>query len=167
MMLQTSIRPYMPDDWPVVRRIYTEGIATGMATFDTKPKSRSAWESDSIPGSQIVAVDEQGNILAWALLWPASNRCVYRGVAEVSIYVSEDARGKGVGRRTLEALIVTSEKLGIWTLQAGIMSDNHASVKLHEQCEFRVIGTREKLAKLQNVWLDVIFMERRSQRIGT
>lgn len=162
-----QIRAYVPRDWPAIERIYAEGIATGMATFETAPKSQSKWENDCVPGSRLVAVsDVDGALTGWALLWPVSDRCAYAGVAEVSVYVGHNARGLGVGKALLDALVAASEHLGIWTLQAGIFEENTASVRLHEKCGFRVIGVREKLGALNGVWKNIILMERRSDRVG-
>jgi len=162
-----EIRSYSSEDWPAVERIYADGIATGLATFETVPKSQEAWESGSIPHSAIVATEPStGNILGWATLWSTSNRAAYAGVAEVSLYVGTNARGRGAGKALLGALISTSEKLGIWTLQAGIFEENSLSVLLHEKCGFRVVGTREKISALKGEWKNVILMERRSTIIG-
>lgn len=162
------IRPYSNDDWPHVERIYAEGIATGLATFETKPKSQQAWETDGLPGSAMVAADRAAtDIMGWATLWPTSNRKAYAGVAEVSLYIGANARGKGVGKALLGALIDTSEKLGLWTLQAGIFEENTLSVSLHEKCGFRALGVREKIGVLNGNWKNVILMERRSTKVGT
>lgn len=162
-----EIRSYSSEDWPAVERIYAEGIATGLATFETAPKSQEAWENSSIPHSAIVATEPSTDtILGWATLWPTSNRMAYAGVAEVSLYVGRNARGRGAGKALLGALISTSETLGIWTLQAGIFEENSLSVLLHEKCGFRVVGTREKISALKGEWKDVILMERRSTTIG-
>lgn len=161
------IRPYCSDDWPEVERIYAEGIATGLATFETKLKPQEAWESDSIPGSAIVAEDSAtDSIMGWATLWPISNRAAYAGVGEVSLYVSTHARGHGAGKALLSTLVSTSEKLGIWTLQASIFEENTRSVALHEKCGFRVVGLREKIGTLNGDWKNIVLMERRSQVVG-
>ncbi|HEX7252426.1 MAG TPA: GNAT family N-acetyltransferase, partial [Thermoanaerobaculia bacterium] len=109
---------------------------------------------------------EGGRLLGWASLSPVSNRCVYGGVAEVSVYVAEDARGRGVGRALLEALVQRSEEAGIWTLQAGVFPENQASVAIHEKCGFRIVGIREKLGRLSDRWRDVLLLERRSTQVG-
>ena len=162
----TKIRPYAPIDWPEVARIYSEGIATGMATFETTPKSQEKWEQESVPDTAVVAEDEQGNTEGWAILWPVSDRCAYAGVAEVSVYVGNDSQGRGVGKLLLNELVTRSENNGIWTLQAGIFEENTASVKLHEKCGFRTIGIRERLGALHGAWKNIVLMERRSQVIG-
>lgn len=162
----TNIRAYAPSDWIQVERIYTEGIATGLATFETAPKSQKNWENDSVPGSAIVAEEKAPNLQGWALLWPVSDRCAYAGVAEVSVYVSVDARGKGVGLALLDKLVTNSERLSLWTLQAGIFEENLPSIRLHEKCGFRIVGVRERLGALHGVWKNVVLMERRSTVVG-
>ncbi len=162
-----KIRPYCGDDWLDVERIYNDGIATGLATFEVKSKPKEAWEADSIPGSALVAEDAATDeILGWAVLWPTSSRKVYAGVCEVSLYVGAHARGGGVGRKLLDELVMVSEQLGIWTLQAGIFEANSLSLSLHEKCGFRIVGVREKIGLLDGVWKDVILMERRSKVVG-
>lgn len=161
------IRTYTSADWPEVDRIYAEGIATGLATFETAPKPQTSWENGSVPGSSIVLMsDDDTQILGWATLWPVSDRCAYAGVAEVSVYVGENARGKGAGKLLLSELVTASERLGIWTLQAGIFAENTPSIILHEKCGFRQIGVRERLGALHGVWKDIVLMERRSKAIG-
>jgi len=154
-----------PDDWPDVRRIYEEGIATDLATFETAAKPWPDWDASHLPAGRFVAVRD-GRIAGWAALSGVSDRCVYAGVAEVSVYVSADARGQGVGRGLLEVLVAASEQQDLWTLQAGIFPENKSSVALHERCGFRVVGRRERLGKLKGVWRDVLLLERRSEKIG-
>ncbi|WP_262695819.1 GNAT family N-acetyltransferase [Kordiimonas aquimaris] len=164
-----KIRPYKPTDWPDVERVYAEGIATNLATFETKPKQQASWETDSINGSRFVCLDNTADtlpIMGWATLWPVSDRCAYAGVAEISVYVSADARGKGVGTVLLNKLVTASEQLNIWTLQAGIFAENTPSILLHEKCGFRRIGIREKLGALHGEWKDIMLMERRSKTVG-
>lgn len=162
-----NIRPYEPGDWPAVERIYAEGIATKLATFETEPKGQAKFESDSVPESGLVALDsDTGTLLGWAVLWPVSDRCAYAGVAEVSVYVGADARGRGVGTGLLNALVSVSEQLGVWTLQAGIFEENASSIRLHERCGFRLIGVRERLGALHGEWKNVVLMERRSVVVG-
>jgi L-amino acid N-acyltransferase YncA len=153
-------------DWDDVRRIYAEGIATGNATMETEPPARESWDTAHRPDCRLVARDG-ARMLGWAALSRVSERCAYGGVAEVSVYVSQDARGRGVGRRLLEELVRASEQAGIWTLQAGIFPENVASLSIHQRCGFRVVGVREKLGKLGAVWRDVALLERRSDRVGT
>lgn len=154
------------DDWPVVRDIYAEGIATGDATFETAVPEWPRWDSAHHRDCRLVARDGQ-RILAWAALSPVSRRSVYAGVAEVSIYVAESASRQGVGKLLLKGLISCSEEHGIWTLQAGIFPENLASIALHKSCGFREVGLRERLGQLGGRWRDVILLERRSSRVGT
>jgi L-amino acid N-acyltransferase YncA len=152
-------------DWDDVRRIYAEGIATGDATFEPEPPPWEAWNRAHRPDSRLVA-REKGRVLGWAALSRVSDRCAYGGVAEVSVYVAADARGRGVGLRLLEELVRASEEAGVWTLQAGIFPENAASIAIHRRCGFRTIGVREKLGRLGGVWRDVELLERRSSRVG-
>jgi L-amino acid N-acyltransferase YncA len=154
-----------PDDWPQVRAIYGEGMATGNATFEQELPAWTAWEHGHLPVCRIVA-RRDGVVLGWAALSPVSSRCVYGGVAEVSVYVGEDYRGQGLGRRLLEALVARSEAAGLWTLQAGIFPENRASVAVHERCGFRVVGCRERLGQMHGTWRDVLLLERRSTVAG-
>jgi len=163
-----KIRPYSSGDWPNVERIYAEGIATGLATFETAPKSQYDWETSGIPDSAIILEDANDlGVMGWATLWPVSNRPAYSGVGEVSLYVGKNARGRGAGKMLLNGLITTSETLGIWTLQAGIFEENTLSISLHEKCGFRIVGVREKIAALNGAWKNIILMERRSEVVGT
>lgn len=160
------IEPMSADHWPAVREIYRQGIETGVATFETEVPDWETWDESHIDHSRLVARNEE-QVLGWAALSPVSDRCVYGGVAEVSVYVGENARGQGLGTRLLNALIEASEDNGIWTLQAGIFPENEASLRIHEQCGFRVVGKREKLGRLDGEWKDVLLMERRSDLVGT
>ena len=152
-------------DWPAVAAIYAEGIATGDATFETAPPSWERWDAAHLPDHRLVARDG-GEVLAWAALAPVSDRCVYAGVAENSIYVAAAARGRGVGRRLLTALVEQAEQAGIWTVQTGIFPENRASLALHARCGFRVVGVRERLGQLHGRWRDVLLLERRSRVAG-
>lgn len=165
-MEAVRIKPMLPEDWEQVKKIYESGIATGIATFETAAPGWEKWNNDHLPFGRLVAVENE-EIAGWAALSPISNRCVYGGVAEVSVYVAEKYKGKGIGRLLLQNLITESERNGIWTLQAGIFTDNIASVKLHEKVGFRVIGYREKIGKLNNTWKDNYILERRSNIVGT
>lgn len=149
------------DDWPAVQTIYLEGIATGNATFETDAPEWAAWDLAHLQKCRLVA-RLRDETIGWAALTPVSGRCVYAGVAEVSVYVAERMRGKKVGRRLLSALVEESEKHGIWTLQAGIFPENTASIEVHKRCGFRMVGVREKLGKMNGIWRDVVLMERRS-----
>lgn len=164
-MTQPLIRPLLSSDWPVVRRIYEEGIATGIATLQTEAPDWTAWDRGHLPSARLVA--ELDGIVGWAALSPVSTRAVYAGVAEVSIYVAAAARGRLVGRTLLHALIAASEQAGIWTLQAGIFARNPASARLHERCGFRLVGRRERIGALHGVWQDTLLYERRSEVVGT
>ena len=153
-------------DWEQVRSIYLEGIATGFATFETDAPTWEKWDAGHLPKMRLVA-REGDVILGWAALSPVSDRCVYGGVAEVSVYVGESGRGRGVGRALLEALIEASERNGIWTLQAGVFPENEASVRLHLRCGFREVGRRERIGRLHGAWRDTLLLERRSRSVGT
>ena len=155
----------MPSDWEAIRLIYEEGIATGNATFQHSAPNWEEWNNSHLPHSRIVA-KEDNNVLGWAALTPVSGRCVYAGVAEVSVYVSDKARGKGLGKQLLQKLIEESEANGIWTLQAGIFPENTGSIKLHLELGFREVGRREKIGKMENTWRDTILFERRSRIVG-
>lgn len=153
-------------DWPQVEAIYREGIATGNATFETVTPTWDAWDAAHLDSCRLVA-REGDQVLGWAALTPVSGRCVYAGVAEVSVYVAEAARGRGVGKALLRALVAASEEAGLWTLQAGILRENATSIALHEKCGFRVVGVRDRLGQLHGIWRDVVLMERRSAVVGT
>jgi L-amino acid N-acyltransferase YncA len=159
------INAMQPEDWPAVEEIYRQGIATGNATFETESPGWLSWNAKHHRHSRLVARDQQ-HILAWAALSPVSVRQVYAGVAEVSIYVVDAARGKGIGKALLAALIEQSEQNGIWTLQAGIFPENAASIALHISSGFREVGQRERIGKLGASWRNVLLLERRSQRAG-
>lgn len=154
-----------PSHWEEVARIYEEGIATGNSTFQTTAPSWAEWDSAHTATCRLVALDES-KVLGWAALSPVSGRCVYAGVAEVSVYISENARGNGIGKSLLQALITESEKGNYWTLQAGIFPENTASIRLHQQAGFRIIGTRERVGKMHGVWRDSLMLERRSKIVG-
>ncbi len=152
-------------DWPRVREIYLEGIATKNATFETDVPDWETWDAKHLESCRLVA-RANGEVLGWAALSPVSSRCVYRGVAEESIYIAESARGQGIGKLLLAALVEASEQAGLWTLQTGIFPENKVSIHLHEVCGFRVLGLREKIGQMDGVWRDVVFMERRSKVVG-
>jgi phosphinothricin acetyltransferase len=155
------LRELREDDWPAVRAIFEQGIATRNATFETDAPTWEEWDAAHLPAYRLVA-ERDGEVIGWAVLSGHSDRCCYQGVAEVSVYVSESARGEGVGRALLTRLVEESERDGIWTLQAGIFPENEASIALHERCGFRVVGTRERLGQLDGVWRDVVLLERRA-----
>jgi len=160
-----KIRPLGPADWPSIRAIYAEGIATGQATFATEAGDWPEWDRGHLPACRLAA-EEEGEVVGWAALSAVSDRCVYGGVGEVSVYVAAGARGRGVGRALLEALVAASEQHGFWTLQAGVFPENAGSVALHERCGFRVVGRRERLGRLRGAWRDVLLLERRSGVVG-
>ena len=164
-MSGTRIEPMRDTDWPVVADIYRQGIESGHATFETGVPSREAWDAGHLEAGRLVA-RETDRVVGWAALSLVSDRCVYGGVAEVSVYVDGDARGRGIGRRLLVALVEASEQAGIWTLQAGIFPENEASLAIHRSCGFRVVGRRERLGHLGGEWRDVILLERRSGLVG-
>ena len=153
------------NDWPAASSIYLEGIATGNATFETTAPTWEAWDTGHLPACRLAA-REGGELLGWAALSKVSGRCVYAGVAEVSVYIAERARGNGIGKLLLEALVHASEAAGIWTLQAGIFPENAASIAVHQKAGFRIVGTRERLGCMNGRWRNVTLMERRSQIAG-
>ena len=147
-------------DWEQVREIYLEGIRSGHSTFETEAPSWECWNEAHLPFARLVMRAAE-RVNGWAALSPVSKRQVYRGVAELTVYVAESARGQGIGRALLEALIEESERNGIWTLQASIFPENLASIKLHRRCGFREVGRRERIAMLHGVWRDTLLFERR------
>ena len=153
-------------DWEQVRAIYSEGIATGLATFQTNAPEWADWNAGHLPHCRLVA-RANGQILGWAALSPTSKRVCYAGVAEVSIYIAPTARGQGVGKALLAALIAASEWHGIWTLWSAVFPENLASLRLHFQAGFREVGRRERIAQLHGVWRDIVLLERRSRVAGT
>jgi phosphinothricin acetyltransferase len=163
-MSDITIRAMTEDDATRVLAIYGDGIATGDATFETSAPSWERFAESRLPDHRLVATVADA-VVAWAALSPVSDRCAYQGVAEDSIYVDAEARGRGVGRRLLDALVEGAERDGFWTVQTGIFPENVASVRLHHACGFRTVGTRERLARHHGVWRDVLFLERRSELI--
>jgi L-amino acid N-acyltransferase YncA len=151
-------------DWPDVRRIYEEGIATGLGTFETAAPSWDEWNGARLPHSRLVAREQEA--IGWAAMAPVSKRACYAGVAEVGIYVAATSRRHGVGRALLAALIESAEAHGIWTLQGATIAENVASLALQARCGFRVVGRRERIAKLAGIWRDTVLTERRSHKVG-
>ncbi len=176
--MKYPILPMPPELWPAVREIYREGIATGNATFETELPDWEKWDAGHrrdcrlvafapfAEDSELVIPLEKLTVLGWAALSPVSARRVYAGVAEVSVYVSAAARGRGIGKALLEALVHESEANGIWTLQAGIFPENTASIGLHQSCGFQKVGIRRRIGKLREAWRDLLLLERRSEAIG-
>jgi len=156
-----ELRELREEDWPAVKAIYEQGIAGGQATFETEAPSWEHWDRTHLEGHRMVALQD-GEVVGWAALSPVSERCVYAGVAENSVYVADSAQGRGVGKALLEELIARAERAGIWTIQTGIFPENEPSLALHERCGFRVVGVRERLGQHRGVWRDVVLMERRS-----
>jgi phosphinothricin acetyltransferase len=152
-------------DWEQVCAIYREGIATGQATFETEPPPWDEWDAAHHRFARLVA-RAGGRVVGWAALCPVSRRRCYAGVAEVSVYVAAGHRGRGVGRLLLQAAIAESERHGLWTLQGATFPENEASLRLQRACGFRVIGRRERVARLNGTWRDTVLTERRSPVVG-
>jgi L-amino acid N-acyltransferase YncA len=152
------------DDWDEVRRIYLQGIAIRSATFETEAPPWEGWDRKHLREPRLVARLD-GLVAGWSALSRVSSRPVYRGVVEVSTYVGEEARRRGVGLALLSAMIERSERAGIWTLQAGIFPENQASLALHLRCGFRTVGIRERVGRMDGAWRDVVLLERRSPRV--
>jgi L-amino acid N-acyltransferase YncA len=159
-----EIRELRFEDWPAVREIFEQGIAGRNATFETEAPSWDAWDASQLDGHRFVAV-EDGRVVGWVAAHAVSSRPCYRGVVEHSVYVDDASQGKGTGRALLERLFQSTEAAGIWTIQTGVFPENEASLALHERCGFRVVGTQERLGKLDGVWRDVVVLERRSEVI--
>jgi L-amino acid N-acyltransferase YncA len=162
---QATIAPLAAAEWPAVRAIFEEGIAFGDATFETEAPSWDSWDAAHLADHRFVAHRDE-EVVGWAALSPVSERCVYAGVAEVSVYVAERSRGAGVGRALLTEVVRSSEAGGIWTLQAGVFPENEASLALHRACGFRVVGVRTAIGKHRGVWRDVVLLERRSPEVA-
>ncbi|HEY9075709.1 MAG TPA: GNAT family N-acetyltransferase [Anaerolineaceae bacterium] len=160
-----EITSLTPPDWEQVCAIYAEGIQSGQATFEVEPPTWERWDQAHLPFGRLVA-RENSRILGWAALSPVSARRVYAGVAELSIYIAAAERGRGIGQELMQALIACAELNGIWTLQAVIFPQNTASIRLHERNGFRLVGRREKIARLRGVWQDTLLFERRSRVVG-
>ncbi|MBG8552757.1 GNAT family N-acetyltransferase [Hymenobacter guriensis] len=164
--MDIRLLPLAAVHWPAVRAIYEQGIATGNATFQTEAPSWEAWDAAHLKHSRLVALDNTEQVLGWAALTPVSGRCVYAGVAEVSVYIAAVAQGQGIGRQLLQALVKESEQNGIWTLQAGIFPENEPSIRLHQAAGFRLIGQRERIGQMRGVWRNTALLERRSTTVG-
>jgi phosphinothricin acetyltransferase len=165
--MDVGIEPMRASDWPAVREIYEQGIATGDATFDPEPPSWEEWNAGHLEACRLVARNRRGQVVAWAALSPVQRKSAYRGVAEGSLYVREDVRGTGVGRALSEAMIAAADAAGIWTVELWIFPENRASIVLCESLGFRIVGVRERIGKREGRWRDVVVMERRSAAFGT
>jgi L-amino acid N-acyltransferase YncA len=161
-----TIAALLPEHWSAVKTIYEQGIATGHATFQTQAPTWEEWHASHLTHSRFVAIEDNA-VIGWAALTPVSSRCVYAGVAEVSVYIAPGHRGQKVGQTLLQALVDSSEQHNLWTLQAGIFPENEASVRIHEKCGFRQLGIREKIGQHYGVWRDTVLLERRSKKVGT
>jgi phosphinothricin acetyltransferase len=165
-MDEMTIRAMLPDDWSAVARIYQQGMDTNRATFQTECPSWQDWNAAHLERCRLVIL-LGGEVAGWAALSRVSSRSVYAGVAELSIYIDETARGKGAGKALMNALITDSEAAGFWTLQSGILEDNTASIALHTSSGFRMVGYRERIAQDRfGVWRNTVLMERRSGSVG-
>jgi L-amino acid N-acyltransferase YncA len=153
LILELKIRAFKKQDWASVSEIYAEGIVTGIATFETEVPSFDVWDEKFIKRCRLVA-EINNEVVGFAVLSQVSKRDVYKGVAEVTVYIAKNQRRKGVGKQLL------------MTLQAGIFSTNKPSIQLHENCGFRIVGIREKIGQLHGIWYDNILMERRSKIIN-
>lgn len=164
-LMDIVIEKMKDEDWPAVKSIYIEGIATGNATFEANAPAWEQWDKGHLKDCRLVA--KSGNdIVGWIGLSPVSERCVYKGVAEVSLYIKESTRGRGIGKALLSVVIEESERRGIWTLQSGIFPENTTSIALCKNCGFRELGIREKIGFMNGRWRDVVLMERRSKVSG-
>jgi L-amino acid N-acyltransferase YncA len=160
------VRALESTDWTEVEAIYREGIATGHATFESEPPSWESFDAGKLPSLRLVAVDDE-RILGWAAASATSTRTVYAGVIEHSVYVSESARGRGIGQLLLAALVEAADAAGIWTIQSSVFPENENSLALHARLGFRTVGRRERIAKMvygpmAGQWRDTILIERRS-----
>ena len=163
MLLEKGhIRSFRKEDYPACAKIYKEGMSTGIATFETRVPEWKQWNKKFVTACRLVACIDD-DIVGWIALSPFSSREVYKGVAEVTLYVASNVRGKGVGKQLLKECIDLSEKNGFWTLQAKIFSLNKPSLQLFENCGFRTVGVREKLGMRDGIWYDNVLMERRSK----
>ncbi|WP_229382933.1 GNAT family N-acetyltransferase [Microbacterium allomyrinae] len=172
MLLVTTIRSMVPSDWPAVEEIYRHGIEDGEATFETQTPTWEAFDEGKLSEPRLVALDKSGAAVGWAAASPVSSRAAYQGVIEHSVYVHRDARGQGLGRLLLDAFVAAADEAGFWTIQSSIFPENTASLRVHESAGFRVIGTRERIARSAlgahaGQWRDTVLIERRSRVNGT
>ena len=154
------------EDWPAVREIYRAGLDTGQASFEVDVPDWEKWDAKYLAPFRLVARADYGAVVGWAGLTRVSERRVYAGVAEVSVYVAAESRRRGIGEQLMRALINASERGGIWTLQSGVFPENTASIRLHCKCGFREVGRRERLGKHHGIWRDALLLERRSKVAG-
>ncbi|MDP2578281.1 MAG: N-acetyltransferase family protein [Candidatus Palauibacterales bacterium] len=164
--MQVSIVPMIPEHGEAVLDIFEQGIETANATFETQAPDTSAWDARFLSACRLVAMTD-GRVVGWAALSPISQRRVYSGVAEVSVYIESARHGQGIGSLLLSRLIEESERNGFWTLQAGMFPENEASVALHKRHGFRIVGLRERVGQMHGLWRDVLLMERRSPVVGS
>ncbi|MEV0560546.1 N-acetyltransferase family protein [Dactylosporangium sp. NPDC050588] len=167
-MTGPTIRPMTPADAGAVLAIYQAGIDGGNASFEPAAPDWATFDAGRLPGHRLVAVDDAGRVLGWVAVSRVSARAVYAGVVEHSVYVDPAARGRGVGRALLDALVASTEAAGIWTIQSGVFPENTASLALHHAAGFRTVGVRERVARHAgqgNRWRDVVFLERRSPHV--
>jgi L-amino acid N-acyltransferase YncA/DNA-binding transcriptional ArsR family regulator len=155
-----TVRALRPEDWPAVRRIYAEGIATGNATFETDVPDRRSLDHAWLPDHRWVA-ELDGQVVGWAAARAVSTRPVYAGVAETSVYVGDGHRGRGVGKALIHRQVTAADTAGLWTLQTSIFPENRASIALHQSAGFRTLGVRERIGRHHGVWRDTVFLERR------
>ena len=160
------LAPMRADHWPQVRDIYAAGIATGNATFESEPPTWEKFDAGKLAAHRLVALDDDGTVLGWVAASPVSERCVYAGVVEHSVYVHPDARGRGVGRMLLDGLLRSTAQAGVWTVQSGVFPENVASLALHASAGFRTVGTRRRLGRMSHgpmagQWRDVVLVEHR------
>lgn len=167
-VLDFALLPMLSTDYASVSRIFTQGIETGNATYDTSAAVWEDWDAKHLMHSRwVVKSANEGSVLGWAALSPVSSRVVFSGVAELSIYVDTDYLGKGLGNVLMEAVVASSEENGIWMLQSGIFPENQASIGMHEKFGFRLVGRRERIGKMANgIWRDIVLLERRSLIVG-
>ena len=164
-IVDITVGKMQDEDWATVQVIYREGVATGNATFETGTPEWEEWNKSHLPDCRLVA-REDNQVVGWAALSPVSSRCVYSGVAEVSVYVAASMRGRGIGKALLQALVLESERVGVWTLQGSIFPGNVVSMALHKACGFREVGYREQIGQMNGIWRDTILVERRSKVVG-
>ena len=167
MVSEIAIRQMILDDWKSVQAIYLEGLATGDATFETDAPSWEKWDESHFSVPRLVAVSSsEAGAVGWAALAPVSSRAAYSGVAEVSVYVADNFRGKGVGKSLLKQLVAQSEQMDFYTLQASVCPENIASLALHKTCGFRVVGIRRRIGIVKGIWRDTVLLDRRSDAVG-